>query len=143
MLVTDFRSSLLTDNEQRSHSQVNPIGQTQKRTATGKHGRSVIEAIKCIYHRWLSLYPSRANMRGQTRKPRFQQGNTNHVDVARVVSVRMHNRHRRALVGNAVDYICVIASTTNAQGTPEFPDERGWVTPSSSCRTCCLHRHSN
>jgi len=54
----------------------------------------------------------------------FQQGNTNHVNVARVVSVRMHNWHRPTLVGNAVDYICAIASAMNAQDTPEFPDER-------------------
>lgn len=73
----------------------------------------------------VSLYPH-ANMRGQTRKPHFQQGNTNHVDVVRVVNVRMHNQHCRALVGNAVDYICTIASVMNAQGTPEFPDEWEW-----------------
>lgn len=62
-------------------------------------------------------------MREQTRKPRFQQGNTDYVDVARAASARMH---RRALVGNAVDYICVMANAMGAEGTPELPDEWGW-----------------
>lgn len=64
-------------------------------------------------------------MREQTRKPRFQQGNTDHIDVARAASVRMHNRHRRALVGNATDYICIMASAMSTEGTPELPDEWG------------------
>ena len=60
LLVTVLEIPYLTDNEERNHSQVNPIGQTQKRTATGKYERSVIEAIKCIYRVCLSGH---ANMR--------------------------------------------------------------------------------
>jgi len=60
-IVAVLEIPYLTDNEEQNHSQVNPIGQTQKRTATDKYKRSVIEAIKCIYRVCLSI--DHANMR--------------------------------------------------------------------------------
>lgn len=117
-----------TDSKANSDGQIRPIGYCSDYTYTIS----------------LRLYPGRANMRGQTC---HDSARNYHVDVANA-NVCMHNR-RRALVGN-VDYICARWGWEGGSLATEYTrvpnkGKRIEVEPvtASSCRTCCLHRHSN
>lgn len=125
-----------------------PLGASQsnwtgsKANSDGKHGRSVIEAIKCICRRLSIRLSDRANMRGQTRKPRFQQGNIDYVDAVCAASVRMHNRRAVVLSWEMPSIIFapwralrtrkVRRSSQTNPGMLRDPS-------SAACRTCYLH----
>lgn len=135
-----YEKYLLIGNKQRNHSrksiQLNRLKSEQRQTNTGDRLSKRLNV-----HIAVSTYIPTAckYARANSEAVLLQQGNTNHVDVA---GVRMHNRRRRALVGNAVNYICGMTSGHGQarEVRPEFPNERQLRNGSSSfsCRICSV-----
>lgn len=134
-MINLHEKSLLIGSKQRSHSrksiQLKRLKSEQRRTNTGDRLSKRLN----VYIAVSGYIPAACKYaRANSEAALLQQGNINHIDVA---DVRMHNRRSRALVGNAVNYICGMTSGHGQarEIRSEFPNERELRDESfSSCR---------